>query len=85
MFLSEFCFDCKRCYVFLHVDEEIESYVFLHVDEELIWISRILQKKIDVENHFRCRGKRISNDFERPEGAHKDVAELDVLRKCACS
>jgi len=31
------------------------------------------------------RGKRLSKYFERPEGTQKDLAELDVMRNCACS
>ena len=31
------------------------------------------------------RGKRLSKSFERSEGTQWDVAELEVLRNCACS
>ena len=43
------------------------------------------RQKISENMYMQKWGKRISKSFERPEGTQKDVAELDVLRKCACS
>ena len=44
-----------------------------------------MHKEKDLDGRNRGGESGYQNNFERPQGTQKDVAELDVLRNCACS